>query len=101
MANLLPEVIVILSVAVYIILFSPASLRLHAHSSNNHYTMQRGFLLSDNLACIFYFGLNLPILDFAPLFVVVTMLGVGIDYDIFFVTRIREEVSTAKQTTKP
>ena len=28
----------------------------------------------------------------APLFVVVTMLGVGIDYDIFFVTRIREEV---------
>ncbi|HML03009.1 MAG TPA: MMPL family transporter, partial [Candidatus Bathyarchaeia archaeon] len=39
----------------------------------------------------FYWGLSLPILDFAPLFVVVTMLGVGIDYDIFLVTRIREE----------
>jgi putative drug exporter of the RND superfamily len=40
--------------------------------------------------------LNLPILDFAPLFVVVTMLGVGIDYDIFFVTRIREEALKGK-----
>jgi RND superfamily putative drug exporter len=28
--------------------------------------------------------------------VVVTMLGVGIDYDIFFVTRIREEVLNGK-----
>jgi len=36
------------------------------------------------------------ILDFAPLFVVVTMLGVGIDYDIFFLTRIREEVLNGK-----
>jgi RND superfamily putative drug exporter len=27
---------------------------------------------------------------------VVTMLGVGIDYDIFFVTRIREEVLSGK-----
>ena len=35
-------------------------------------------------------------LDFAPLFVVVTMLGVGIDYDIFFVTRIREEAMKGK-----
>ena len=35
-------------------------------------------------------------MDFAPLFVVVTMLGVGIDYDIFFVTRIREEVLNGK-----
>ncbi len=41
---------------------------------------------------IFFYILNLPVLEFAPLFVVVTMLGVGIDYDIFFLTRIREEV---------
>jgi putative drug exporter of the RND superfamily len=47
-------------------------------------------------AITFYFILNLPILDFAPLFVVVTMLGVGIDYDIFFITRIREEVLSGK-----
>ena len=48
------------------------------------------------ISLIFYFALNLPILDFAPLFVVVTMLGVGIDYDIFFLTRIREEVLNGK-----
>ena len=47
-------------------------------------------------SAIFYFALNLSILDFAPLFVVVTMLGVGIDYDIFFLTRIREEVLNGK-----
>jgi len=45
---------------------------------------------------VFYYSLGLPILDFAPLFVVVTMLGVGIDYDIFFITRIREEVLNGK-----
>jgi len=48
------------------------------------------------ISFIFYDALNLPILDFAPLFVVVTMLGVGIDYDIFFLTRIREEVLNGK-----
>ena len=48
------------------------------------------------ISAIFYTGLNLPILDFGPLFVVVTMLGVGIDYDIFFLTRIREEVLNGK-----
>jgi len=44
------------------------------------------------LVLLYFYAQGLPILDFAPLFVVVTMLGVGIDYDIFFVTRIREEV---------
>jgi RND superfamily putative drug exporter len=48
------------------------------------------------LSIVFHSALNLPILDFAPLFVVVTMLGVGIDYDIFFVTRIREEALKGK-----
>ncbi|MDG6999587.1 MAG: MMPL family transporter, partial [Nitrososphaerota archaeon] len=48
------------------------------------------------LSVVFKDILSLPILDFAPLFVVVTMLGVGIDYDIFFVTRIREEVIGGK-----
>ncbi len=48
------------------------------------------------VSLIFHSGLNLPILNYAPLFVVVTMLGVGIDYDIFFVTRIREEVLNGK-----
>jgi RND superfamily putative drug exporter len=48
------------------------------------------------ISLVFNYALKLPILDFAPLFVVVTMLGVGIDYDIFFVTRIREEVLNGK-----
>jgi RND superfamily putative drug exporter len=48
------------------------------------------------ISALFYFTFNLPILDFAPLFAVVTMLGVGIDYDIFFLTRIREEVLSGK-----
>ena len=95
MANLLPEVIIILSVAVYIILFfqlrsafTPVRLIITILCSV-------AFSLAI-ISLIFYFGLNLPILNFAPLFVVVTMLGVGIDYDIFFVTRIREEVLNGK-----
>jgi RND superfamily putative drug exporter len=90
MANLLPEVVVILAVAVYIILvvqlrsaFTPLRLIFTILCSV-------AFALAI-LSAIFYYGSNLPILDFAPLFVVVTMLGVGIDYDIFFVARIREE----------
>ncbi|HEY4700063.1 MAG TPA: MMPL family transporter [Nitrososphaerales archaeon] len=46
---------------------------------------------------LFYYTLTLPILNFTPLFVVVTMLGVGIDNDIFLITRIREEVIAGKQ----
>lgn len=45
---------------------------------------------------LFYYTLTLPILNFVPLFVVITMLGVGIDYDIFLITRIREEVIAGK-----
>jgi RND superfamily putative drug exporter len=95
MATLLPEVIVILSVAVYIILF------FQLRSAFTPVRLIITILCSVVFALamtslIFYFSLSLPILDFAPLFVVVTMLGVGIDYDIFFVTRIREEVLNGK-----
>ena len=90
MANLLPEVVIILAIAVYIILF--IQLRSAFTPLRLIFTIlcSVAFALAI-LAAIFYYGSNLPILDFAPLFVVVTMLGVGIDYDIFFVTRIREE----------
>ena len=90
MANLLPEVVVILAVAVYVILF--VQLRSAFTPLRLIFTIlcSVAFALAI-LSAIFYYGINLPILDFAPLFVVVTMLGVGIDYDIFFVTRIREE----------
>jgi RND superfamily putative drug exporter len=95
MANLLPEVVMILAAAVYVILFFQlrsafTPLRLIA-------TILCSVVLSLAIVSLIFFnGLNLPILDYTPLFVVVTMLGVGIDYDIFFVTRIREEVLDGK-----
>jgi putative drug exporter of the RND superfamily len=95
MASLLPEVIVILSVAVFIILF--LQLRSVFTPVRLIITILCSVVFSlAIISLIFYVGLNLPIMDFAPLFVVVTMLGVGIDYDIFFVTRIREEVLNGK-----
>lgn len=42
------------------------------------------------LAVHFYAGL--PILIFMPMFTVITLLAVGLDYDIFMVARVREEV---------
>ncbi len=95
MANLLPEIIVILSAAVYVILF------FQLRSAFTPLRLIITILCSVVLALaivslIFYSGFNLPILNYAPLFAVVTMLGVGIDYDIFFLTRIREEVLNGK-----
>lgn len=90
LSGILPEIIGVLSAAIYVILliqlkslFTPVRLVFTILCSV-------AFSLA-LLSAIFYHGLGLPILDFAPLFAVVTMLGVGIDYDIFFVTRIREE----------
>lgn len=93
--GLLPEVILILAAAVYVILF--LQLRSAFTPIRLIFTILCSVVFSlAILSLIFYYGLGLPILDFAPLFVVVTMLGVGIDYDIFFVTRIREEVLNGK-----
>jgi putative drug exporter of the RND superfamily len=95
MANLLPEVTIILAVAVYVILFF--QLKSAFTPLRLIITILCSVIFSLAIvSLIFYSGLNLPILDYAPLFVVVTMLGVGIDYDIFFVTRIREEVLNGK-----
>ena len=94
-SQILPEVLIILAAAVYVILllqlrsaFTPLRLVFTILCSV-------AFALAI-LSVTFYHILNLPIFDFAPLFVVVTMLGVGIDYDIFYVTRIREEVLNGK-----
>jgi RND superfamily putative drug exporter len=93
--DIIPQVILTLAVAIYVILliqlrsaFTPLRLILTILSSV-------AFALAV-LVLIFYYALSLPVFDFAPLFVVVTMLGVGIDYDIFLVTRIREEVLSGK-----
>ncbi|WP_162509703.1 MMPL family transporter [Thermogymnomonas acidicola] len=34
----------------------------------------------------------MPVLIFVPMFTFVTLLAVGLDYDIFMVTRVRESV---------
>ena len=39
-----------------------------------------------------YYILHLSILIFLPMFTVITLLAVGLDYDIFMITRVREEV---------
>lgn len=95
MTSLIPEVVIILSAAVYVILFF--QLRSAFTPIRLIITILCSVVFSlAIISALFYFTLNLPILDFAPLFVVVTMLGVGIDYDIFFLTRIREEVLNGK-----
>ena len=48
------------------------------------------------ISLIFHSGLNLPIVVYVPLFVVVTTIGVGVDYGVFFVNRIREETVNGK-----
>ena len=95
MSNLIPEIVAILSAAVFVILF------FQLRSAFTPLRLIATILCSVVFALaiiglIFYSILNLPILNFAPLFVIVTMLGVGIDYDIFFLTRIREEVLNGK-----
>jgi RND superfamily putative drug exporter len=95
MDNLIPEVVIILAAAVYVILFF--QLRSAFTPIRLIVTILCSVVCSlAVISFVFYYGLNLPILDFAPLFVVVTMLGVGIDYDIFFITRVREEVLNGK-----
>ncbi len=95
MANLIPEVVLILAAAVYVILF--LQLRSAFTPIRLIITILCSVVFSlAIISLIFHSALNLPILDFTPLFVVVTMLGVGIDYDIFFLTRIREEVLSGK-----
>ncbi|MBX8632425.1 MAG: MMPL family transporter [Thermoplasmata archaeon YP2-bin.285] len=43
-----------------------------------------------------YYELHFPLLIFLPMFTVITLLAVGLDYDIFMVSRVREEVLKGK-----
>jgi RND superfamily putative drug exporter len=97
--GILPEVVLVLAAAIYVILF--IQLRSAFTPLRLVVTILCSVAFSLALLSIVYFYIqNLPILDFAPLFVVVTMLGVGIDYDIFFVTRIREEALKGKSDSE-
>ncbi len=88
--GVLPTVLLILAVGVYFILF--LQLRSIFTPLRLIFTIlcSVAFALA-LLSLSFYYALGIPIVGLAPLFVIVTMLGVGIDYDIFLVTRIREE----------
>ncbi|HVB12734.1 MAG TPA: MMPL family transporter [Nitrososphaerales archaeon] len=91
----LPLVLLILSLGVYFILF--AQLRSLFTPLRLIFTILCSVAFALALLSIaFYYLLQTPVVSLAPLFVVVTMLGVGIDYDIFLVTRIREEVMSGK-----
>ena len=95
MNGLIPEVMIILVIAVYVILF------LQLMSAFTPFRLVFTLLCSVAfslalLTVTFDYLLKLPILNFVDLFVIVTMLGVGIDYDIFYVTRIREEILNGK-----
>jgi len=46
----------------------------------------------------FFYILSLPVIIFLPMFVFVTLLAVGLDYDIFMITRVREEVIKGSST---
>ncbi len=94
--GVLPLVLLILALGVYFILF--AQLRSVFTPLRLIFTIlcSAAFALA-LLAIIFYYALQTPIVSLSPLFVIVTMLGVGIDYDIFLVTRIREEAVSGKQ----
>ena len=41
---------------------------------------------------IFYYFLHLPVIIFLPLFVFITLLAVGLDYDIFMITKVQENI---------
>ncbi len=88
--DVLPKIVVLLVFAIYVVLllqlksaFTP--LRLIATIlSSIAWTLFLGWI-------IFYRIGNTSVFVFAPLFLVTTMLGVGVDYDIFMMTRVREE----------
>ncbi len=93
--GLIPEVMIILVIAVYVILFF--QLRSAFTPLRLIFTILCSVAFSlALLAVTFDYILKLPILNYVALFVIVTMLGVGIDYDIFYVTRIREEILNGK-----
>jgi RND superfamily putative drug exporter len=48
------------------------------------------------LYLVYNLAFNLPLINAVPIFLAVTMLGVGVDYDIFLMTKVREEVVKGK-----
>ncbi len=49
---------------------------------------------------IFYYLLHLPVIIFLPLFVFITLLAVGLDYDIFMITKVQENITKGMDTSE-
>ncbi len=93
--KIIPQVILTLSLAVLLILF--IQLRSLITPLRLILTILISISISLSLLYVLFYNLyNYPVVSFIPLFVAVTMLGVGIDYDIFYVTRVREIVINGK-----
>jgi|GEM_PF-1448049 len=61
-------------------------------------TISSGIIWALALLYIVYnMYLSLPLVNAVPLFLIVTMLGVGVDYDIFLVTKVKEEKIKGKE----
>lgn len=89
--NTFVKMVPILAFAIFVVLliqisslFTPIRLILMVFAS---------VIISLALAYVaLHYYLSLPILIFMPMFTVITLLAVGLDYDIFMVARVREEV---------
>jgi len=95
MNALIPEITAILAATICIILF----FQLRSVLTPLYLVAAILFSVILSLAVtslIFHRGLNLPIIVYVPLFVVVTTMGVGVDYGVFFVNRVREEAVNGK-----
>jgi RND superfamily putative drug exporter len=90
--RVLPEIVGLLVAAIFVVLFIQlrsafTPLRLIATIlSSIAWTLFLVWL-------VFYKIGGSSVFVFAPLFLVTTMLGVGMDYDIFMIVRVREEVT--------
>lgn len=91
MNTLIPEITAILAATICIILFfqlRSVLMPLYLIAA----ILSSVILSLAAISLIFYSGLNLPVIVYVPLFVIVTTMGVGVDYGVFLVSRVREEV---------
>ncbi len=89
------DIVLILAVMIFAVLafqlssiFTPLRLLLNVGTS--------ALLAVALFYLVFHYMLHLPLIVFGPLFVIVTLFGVGLDYDIFLVTKAREAVMQGK-----
>ncbi|AAT43219.1 MMPL family transporter [Picrophilus oshimae] len=85
--NIIPMLIIVIYIILFILLYSaltPLRLIIIVISS-----------IVSSLSITYYifkYLMNLPVIIFLPIFVSITLLAVGLDYDIFMVTRVIENI---------